>query len=212
MVTGLGRKRKKKCDERRPVCSQCTRHHNSMSECTWTRSPTSQSWKPHIQKEQALLLDWRRQENTKSVHGDSNHRYNGSKTVSPSTVRLFTPRSYLKEISPEVIEGHLLQVLFSRCEELASNSFFHQDLSFPSLLLPQTISNPTTKSAVLACGAVLLANYDVAWVPMSQYYHTQTIHIIQTSLMSSGREQNLSAIMLLHLYEVRSFTSQVNIC
>jgi hypothetical protein len=110
------------------------------------------------------------------------------------------------------MEGHLFRVLFSRCEELASNSFFHQDFSFPCLVLLQTISNPATKSAVLACGAVLLANSDVAWIPMAQYYHIQTIHIIQMSLMSSGREQNLSAIMLLHLYEVRYFISQVNIC
>ena len=133
-------------------------------------------------------------------------------TASQSTARLFTPRPFFKGISTEVLEEYMFQALMSRCEALTSNSYFNKNFSFPSLVVPLTISFPATKSAVLACGAVLLANLDIAWIPMAQYYHTQTIQIIQTSLMSNGREEIVSAIMLLHLYEVDYFTSQIDLC
>ncbi|CZR50363.1 uncharacterized protein PAC_00235 [Phialocephala subalpina] len=203
------KQRKKKCDEKRPICSQCLRHRGAASICTWPQSSTprlstpqsstSEKSTPHTPKAMAASLQQSNREMINSITGNSNDCHSD---INQDTVKLFTLLPSFKGISMNAIEKHLFHALTSRSEAITSNTSLLRDFSFSSLLPPLSLWYPVTRSAALACGAVLLANsIDAAWLPIAQYYHTQTIHAIRTSLLRDGGEQNLPAVLLLHLYE-----------
>lgn len=182
----LGKRRKKKCDEKWPICSQCLRNGGATSLCTQSQSLRRRPLTPQLPT--------------------SGCPYNGSEDAA----RLFSQPLYSEGISTQRIEQYLLYALTTRSEAITSITSLPQDMSFSSLLQPLVLPYSATRSAALACGAVLLANLtDAAWLPIACYHHTRAIRIIRDSLMTGSSEQNLSAVLLLHLYEVHYLLCEV---
>lgn len=193
-----GKRRKKKCDKTRPVCVQCRKHKTS---CNWPQSSTPKSsTSTRFSNESRTSKDVTLYplENACPIFGQSSVRRN-----SPFGTDAIAPPTSLQDTSMDAIGHHLFQILISRSQAITSNTSLPPEFSFSCLLLTLVNSYPATRSGALACGAALLANStDKLWLPLAQYYHNQTIQSIRVSLLENGGQENLSAVLLLHLYEV----------
>lgn len=181
----LGRRRRKKCDEARPICRRC--EQDPFVRCLWDASGDS-----------------------KTAVTESHSMDSPPTPPSPARSRRYSPILHAQPGRMQLSSLHSsqLEFLVHTFNTLHCVSWVDPNYSLISLGFQDALEQPCLMYAFAACGAAILAKVDPRWEAVSLAHHTRSIRLVSTALSSvetSTANDNtwlLASINALHIFEV----------
>lgn len=180
--TVLGRIRRKKCDETRPICGRCRR--DPAAACAWADT---------MHKDVPCLSE--------RVSASQKHQ-----TIS-ATPQL-SLASYLGSFKSSSPSSDQIDLLVHTFNAAYCVSFVDPRQSIVTQGIPYAIHQPGLMHAYAACGAAILSQGDGKWKPVSLLHYNRAIQSVSEALTPLGidhardAEWLLAAINMLHIFEV----------
>ena len=127
----------------------------------------------------------------------------------PTSFLNISLESPLMKIFGQPAERKALQGLLERFDPLTSTCT-SPDLSILSQGLPLAVEYPGVKAAFIACGLAILFRVSCSKEDHQSaiMYYNKAVNTVASHLMSFPAEANLSAVLLLHIFEVRDGHSE----
>lgn len=189
----LGRRRRKKCDETKPVCGRCRR--DPVGRCDWeAKSPQRSSSPEEIESLPATILQGPR--------------------VGLATYLAQANTLQMQQTSDE--HHRELELLLITFNNVHSMSYMDPDLSQISLGFSCVIRRPGLMHAYAACGAAILSGSDSRWDQVGLAHHVRATNLISTALNDPDDQAVvkddwlLASVNALHIFEV-NISSSMNI-
>jgi hypothetical protein len=214
----LGRRRKKKCDEEKPVCGNCLRYTGPAGlKCTWstgTHSATQSSPTP-LSRSSSKDDSGRLQLLSHAEADISSHGANHSAidpALSPQSQTALLPSSLSASFASQP-EQHALQFLHAHFRNLSTP--IDAKLHIFDHTIPLAVTSPAVKNAYVAFALAFIAmKYTNAERKiLATEYYGKTLRIIRKDLIDAPQEDVLSAMLLVNFTEVscmdKHFTSRL---
>ncbi|KIM93807.1 hypothetical protein OIDMADRAFT_149569 [Oidiodendron maius Zn] len=136
-----------------------------------------------------------------------NHSASAHAFQSMIALQMINPRANLESpfftVFSETIERKALQSLTTKFDSMVTPTYINPELSILVHGLPLAIHYPAVKNAFTACGLALLfkETLNANDYQTSLKYYNKAINIVATELMTLPEESNISAALLLHIFE-----------
>jgi hypothetical protein len=203
----LGRRRKKKCDEEKPVCGNCLRYTGRAGlRCTWSTATHSATQSSPIPLSRSSSKDdsGRLQLLSHAEADVSSHGANHSATdltLSPQSQTALLPSSLSASFAGQP-EQHALQFLHAHFRNLSTP--IDAKLHMFDHTIPLAATSPAVKNAYVAFGLAFIAmkHTNAERKILAAEYYNKTLRIIRKDLIEAPQEDVLSAMLLVNFTEV----------
>jgi hypothetical protein len=197
-----GRRRKKKCDEVKPVCRRCVR--NPSEPCIWQlpeSSPPEEITGSCETPSESLTVTLFMENTTKR------NRLPSTNTIFSTSSIESVPRSPSNNLAAIEFSG-LINHLFLTVINASSLPYIKSDVSLFTHSIPCALDSPPLMHAYAACGAAFLSKHGDPWEQMAMSHYSKAVKSVRDTLRNYqhriGNEWLLATVNALHIFEVSS--------